>query len=181
MRNFAARGPAIEGAPANNNPFASMLAGEGELAAGAAGVIVSRFAWADPITGQVSNTRMANGRLGFVLPVWGPWTRIYCDAGLWILRSGQRITLAVKGDFWCRFMGGAAAGQKVYASTIDGSAVASDVEPATWSADSSVTADSDIYAADGAVYQLTGWRVTVQAPPGGLTVISPWSTFSPMQ
>jgi hypothetical protein len=174
---------AVEGGLASNNPFVSMLSGV-PLAAGAAGVIMGRFGWHDPITGQVSNQRGANGAtLGFVLPSWGSWNRQYAEDGTWILRSGQRITLASRGDFWCRFATGAYPGQQVFANINDGSAACGSTVSGGWTADSDiVTADSTFYTADGGGgYQLTQWVAASQACPGALAVITPWATFSNMQ
>jgi hypothetical protein len=179
MRPFAAS-PAIEGARANRNLYCSQLEGATPLQAGPAGVVISRFAWTDPVTGLVANQVNPAGKLGFVPPVYASWQRLYFDCGEWVLRSGQRIVVASRGDFWCRFMGGAYPGQKVYASIADGSAAAG-ISGLSWEADSSITADEIIYTADGGGYQLTPWVVTTQAAPGRLAIISTWAIFSPAQ
>lgn len=175
MRAFAVT-PAVEGAPAScRNPFASMCAGAGQLTAGANGVILGRFGFADPITGRVDNARTsALQQLGFVLPQWGTWQKLYCEANTWILREGLMVTLASRGDFWCRFAGGANAGQQVFANVSDGSAAAGILGP-EWTADAAVvTADSIFYTADGGGYAPTQWTVVTPVCPGGLGVISSW-------
>jgi hypothetical protein len=165
--------PAVEGARATANPLASMLAGAGALTAGPTGVIVGRFGFAEPATGQVSSARTTlTQRLGFVLPQWGTWQKLYCENGTWILRQGLMVTLASKGDFWCRFAGGAYPGQQVLASMLDGSAT---VTPSDWTADSAiVTADSAVYTADGLATEATPWTVVTPACPGSLAIISSW-------
>lgn len=170
--------PVYEGGFASRNPASTMQAGERQLVAGVNGVIMGRFGFADLVTGQVDNSRTsAAQQLGFVLPQIGTWAKIYCDAGTWILREGLMVTLNVTGDFFARFAGGAYPGQAVWASTVDGSAIA---YPADWTADSGiVTADSNVFTADGGTAELTAWKVLSPAAPGCLAEIGVWQTFSP--
>jgi hypothetical protein len=134
----------------------------GALVAGPDGIILGRFGWADLTTGQANNAPTGNPcRLGLALPVIGTWQKVYRQqlaGGPWVnvLRAGLGVTLAVRGDFWVRFAGGAWPGQPVYASEVDGSALAG-------------------YATD---YQLTPWTVITKAAPGCLAIISTWSTFT---
>lgn len=167
---------AFEGGFATRNPFASVIANAGALTAGPNGVTIGRFGYQEPATGQVSSTRSTlTQKVGFVLPQWGTWNKIYSQEGTWILREGLMVTLAAKGDFWCRFMGGAFPGEPVYASWVDGSAL---TVPIVWTADElALTADS-IFTADGAASELTQWVVASFAPPGGLAVITPYATYS---
>lgn len=66
---------------------------------------------------------------------------------------GYEVTLATAGDFFVAFPGGAIAGQRVYASILDGSPVSGDT-PGT---------------------EITPWVAMQNAAPGELCVISSWS------
>jgi hypothetical protein len=146
------------------------------MTAGVNGCTLGRFGFAEPATGQVSSQRSTlTQKCGFVLPQWGTWNRVYCEEGVWILREGLMVTLANRGDFWCRFAAGAYPGDPVYASWLDGSA---STTPIIWTADSTIVTADSIFTADGAASELTQWVVTTPTPPGGLAVISPYATFS---
>lgn len=147
----------LEGAPYSSNPATSVLAGPGALTAGVYGVAMGRFGWADPITGRVQNTPIAGARPALVVPQRGPAANIYWDAALRarVLRSGLGLTMINRGEVWARFAGGAIAGQPVYASTVDGSALSG-------------------YNVDG---ELTGFTVVSSCGPGELARISTWSNF----
>lgn len=176
MRPYAVT-PAFEGAPANyRNPYASMVASAaGQMTAGVDGVILGRFGWVDPDTGQVSNVYGGAGQqLGFVMPRWGTWAALYCQDGTWVLREGLMVTLASRGDFWARFPGGCFAGQAVFANLLDGTAVTGVLGP-EWSADSeTVTADAIYYTADGGGFQLTQWTAVDFVAPNELGRITSW-------
>jgi hypothetical protein len=168
--------PAIEGSRANFNPLATVPAGNGQLTAGVNGCIFGRFGFADPNSGQVSNSFAPGQTIGFVLPQWfrfarNGWNLAYWEACALVLRQGMSVVLAAAGDFWARFCGGAQAGQKVWASTSDGSARTGVYGP-EWTADSTVTADSIVYSADGGGFVATHWTVLTSTPPGGLALIS---------
>lgn len=120
----------IEGDFASTNPYHTVLAGEGALKAGADGVVIGAFAWADPDTGLVSNKQVQNGILGFVRRDNTALITQYLAESSLLIPAGIGITLYDGGDFWARFEGGAKIGQKVFASTADGSVVAADTAPA---------------------------------------------------
>lgn len=120
----------IEGDFASTNPYHTVLAGEGALKAGADGVVIGAFAWADPSTGLVSNKQVQNGILGFVRRDNTALITQYLAESSLIIPAGFGITLYDGGDFWARFEGGATVGQKVFASIADGSVVAADTAPA---------------------------------------------------
>lgn len=120
--------PGIEGDWASANPRASMLAGPGAFVAGPLGVIVGRFAWADPL-GIVRNGG-GLGRLGFVsrhqmsvIQTWPGVGGAAAQATL-IVPPGIETTLHDSADVYARFSAGAQIGQKVFAAYADGSAVA---------------------------------------------------------
>ena len=145
----------FEGAFASTNPRATTLAGGARLrAAEPDGLAVSRFGWADLSTGRASNERTSPTQLlGFVLPVIAGWQRVRIDLGRVWVRPGLEITMCSRGDFYARFANGAQAGQRVYASIVDGGAISG-------------------YAADA---ELTPWSVVTGCGPGSLAVISTWT------
>lgn len=117
--------PGIEGDFASANPRGSMLAGQGYLVSGPLGVIVGRFARAANATGIVTNADPGvPSRIGFVhkdqIVGITPYLGV---SGLTVL-PGIEITLHDSGDFLARFAAGATIGQKVFASYLDGSAIA---------------------------------------------------------
>lgn len=116
---------AVEGDFASTNPYHTMLAGEGKLKAGANGVTVGRFAWADPATGLVSNATVTDGLLGFVHRDNTALLTQYLAEATLLIPAGFGVTLYDGGDFWARFAAGATIGQKVFASDTDGSVLAS--------------------------------------------------------
>lgn len=111
--------PAVEGDFASANPYASVLAGEGELIVGASGVTVGRFAWATA-AGAVGNVQVANGRFGFVHREQQAFITTWLGASSMLVPAGVNITLMSAGDFWGRTTTVATIGQKVFASITDG-------------------------------------------------------------
>lgn len=146
--------PAVAGDFASANPNASMLAGEGALVAGDAGVTVGVFAWADA-DGKVSNSKTTGGRIGFVhREQQASITGFLDEQGNTILK-GQAMTLMTGGDFWARFPAGAVIGQNVFAKDTDG------------------TLKSSGYTAE-AFHTLTKFKVASAAGAGELAKITSW-------
>ena len=118
--------PAIEGDFASANPRASLLTAGGlGLFAGTAGVIVGRFARAANTTGVVTNEDPGvASRTGFVGRDQVALITGWLAQSTMTVPAGVEITLHDDGDFWARFAGGAAIGQKVFANYADGSCVA---------------------------------------------------------
>lgn len=141
-----------EGAFASRNPYSCLA---GNYAAGPTDIAMGRFGWGDPGPATVSNVQTPKTNLGLIVPRFGLWSAVYLQAGVWYLRKGKPVTLAVKGDFWVRFPYGAIAGCPVYA------------DPATGIA----------YAADGGGFALTNWQAVTDAPAGGLAIISPYTHY----
>lgn len=127
-------------------PFASVLAGNGALRAGAGGLLQGRFGFADPATGLVFNapagldyvfgvviplqsTNNANGGvIGGPARFGGPqarrsWQTYDRVSRAWRMREGIVVTLMDQGNFFLKFPGGANYGDTVYASLTDGSAI----------------------------------------------------------
>lgn len=114
--------PAVEGDWCDANPRHSVIAGEGALVSGAAGLTVARFAWADS-SGLVSNTGVG-APTGFVHREQQALITAYLAGYSMIIPAGRAVTLMRNAGVWARFAGGATAGQKVYASYADGTMTA---------------------------------------------------------
>lgn len=147
--------------------FPSALAGQGAYVAPEGGTIQGRFGWGSALDGFVANTRRnASDQLGVVLPLrsttramvvgWG-WSWQFWDpvANAFRTRQGLGVTLMAAGQFWLRFNGGAYAGNPVYASLVDGSAICGETVGA----------------------ELTPWKVCSNAGPGELAKVSTSAFF----
>ena len=170
-----------------SNPFASVCAPfAGALKAAPGGVVVERFGWADPDTGQVSNVYQPGFIFGIVLPqpqryARNGWLTAYWNGGPpgypqnpgLVLRGGQFVALAAVGDFWLRFPLGAQIGAQVWANQADGTPATGVGNP--WTAGSDVPAGSALYMAGAGAYQPTGWTCMHGSQPGGRALISSWS------
>lgn len=115
------------------------------------GLEVGVFGWVNA-DGLVSNTKLLDSqRLGFVLPLMS----FRPVPPLWgVVPPGYQVTLATAGDFFACFPGGAEPGAPVYASLFDGTPISGETPDA----------------------ELTPWTVVIGCPPGGLAIISTWST-----
>lgn len=139
--------PGIEGGWASNNPYVSMVqpnngdltdATAGSWRVGASGAFTGRFAWADVVTGLVTNASPATGavfvpgsagapgrlRCGFVQRDQISLITAYLGSDTLAIPPGVGISLLTRGDVWARFAAGAAVGAFVFASYADGSAIA---------------------------------------------------------
>jgi len=118
----------------------------------------TRFAWADPVTGQVGNVYVdATQPLGIALVeperlLRNGWLIATFDDCLWTLRAGVGCSLAIQGDFWMPVASGASPGDPIYASQADGTAT----------------------AIPGAGFVVTPWRAMSYASPGNRALISSW-------
>jgi hypothetical protein len=137
---------------ASSNPRSILLAGALAYRASVPdGLQVGIFGFADPDTGFVDNARTSlRSRCALVLPIV-QYRALPHHAD--IIPPGYEVTLATAGDFLVAFPGGAIAGQRVYASILDGSPVSGET-PGT---------------------EITNWVAMHNAAPGELCVISSWS------
>ncbi len=140
-----------EGSFASRNPRTVLLAGAYQFkAAEPDGVIVGRFGFADYDTAFTANARTSIAqRLAFILPLANGYA-VRIRRGVIYARPGVALTLMQSGDFWARFPYGASAGQQVYASQVDGTAISGQID------------DSEP----------TQWFVVTDTGPGGLAIIS---------
>lgn len=164
--------PAVDGDFASDNPRQAMVAGPGGLVTATGGVILGRFAWANE-AGVVTNAKPGSGvaRLGFAgregqtafITAWMGESTLTVPEGL-------GITLHTKADFWMRFAGGANAGDSVFASFADGSAVAGAAAPTSAITATTVSGSPNLSALSGPVYP--GEPVSGTGIPAGATIVS---------
>jgi hypothetical protein len=114
--------PAVAGDFASSNPRWNVLAGQGALVAGPAGVTVGRFAWVDPARRLVSNQGNGAAPDGFVHREQQALIVAYLAEASNLVAPGFGITLSSGGDFWVMNDGATAAqvNQKAYANFADG-------------------------------------------------------------
>lgn len=110
---------AVEGDFASVNPRASVLAIDAALVAGGNGVVVGRFAWADDA--RVVNNTGTGAPTGFVSRR-GNQAAItqWLGRGSMLVPAGMNVTLHNGGDFFAKTSTASTIGQKVFASTTDG-------------------------------------------------------------
>ncbi len=114
INNNMARG--VEGDFASANPYSSTLCEPGGLQAGAAGVVVGRFAWMDAAL-LVANQTGTGAPAGFVGRALGQGLMVNWLAGYsMLINPGLPVTLYDGGDFFARPSTAAVRGQKVYAT-----------------------------------------------------------------
>lgn len=139
----------IDGEFASFNPYVSTITGvraRGDIP-------VARFGWYDAAANNIGYARTPTAlQVAFVGRIYELTRALYVDRGLIWLRSGYPVNAYLQGDFLCRFPEGATAGQRVYASVLDGTPYSG-------------------YAVNALQ---TPWSVVRTAPPGQPTVISSW-------
>ena len=115
---------AVEGDFASAGVYHSVLAGNQQLKAGATGVTIARFGWANIADGTVANAKPAdttNQVLGFVRR--GENTALitgWRDQVSMLIPAGYGVTLYDRGDFWAVTTTAATVGQSVFASDTTG-------------------------------------------------------------
>jgi len=125
FQNQVYQEPAI-GVPgdfASNNPCANVLAGEGALVAGAAGVTVAAFGWIQADGATVLNAPASGTPApdGFVHRGLQALIADIYDETTMVIPGGYMVSLFAAGDFLAVSSTAATRGQQVFASTTDGS------------------------------------------------------------
>ena len=117
--------PAVTGDFASQNPFASVLASQGQLVVPPTGTInVGHFVFVNPTTGVVSQSYVSGYQIGFVGRHQQGLITAFLGESSNTLQPGFMMTAYDAGEFWCRFGGGATPGQTVYADVNNGRPVA---------------------------------------------------------
>jgi hypothetical protein len=115
----------VAGDFASANPHFSVVAGEGQFKAGADGVIVGLFAWADD-KGLVSNIKTPGSILGFVHRNNQAIIDQYGAEATMKVPKGREITLMSGGDYLVNLAAGGKLGQFIVADVNTGEAKAVD-------------------------------------------------------
>lgn len=184
---------AVAGDRASNNPLFSFDAGPGGLVAGAAGVVVGRFAWAVPPldpngTATIANSFGTGPVAGFVmrnLQATNPNFLSY--AGNTIL-PGYEMAIQIGGDFWALNDGTTQAlpGMKAYADLATGkvtfaaagspttgaSATGSSIAASTGSFTGSIAGDVLTITAVGSGVAVAGGTLSGSGVASGTKIVS---------
>lgn len=121
--------PGVAGDFASTNPFASVLAGPGQLVAPAGGLIVGNFAWVGP-AGQVSQSFVAGYQIGFLGRNEQALITQFLGESSLLVPAGFPVTLFNGGDFLAKFAAGATPGNSVFADPNNGAPYAAASAPA---------------------------------------------------
>lgn len=147
------------GHPASTNVASSAIGGYNAFRAGAAGLTVGTFGYRDGTNDSlINNKQAATGQLpiGFIRAA--PTSVLsYGEASTQVFRAGFVVQPVVSGDFFAKSKTTATVGQKVFASTTDG------------------TISTGAAGATVAGHVETDWYVAHGAEAGDLIVISTWS------
>lgn len=114
----------IEGGWSGVNPhFTLPNPIEGAWTVGATGLLIGRFAWGDPATGQLTGAHPGtpNVRVGFIHRDQAAYITGLLNAASLAMTPGLIVDALEDGPVWARFAAGGTTGQKVYASYADGS------------------------------------------------------------
>jgi len=174
--------PGQAGDFASTNPFASLLAGPGELVAPTGGLLVGNFCWVGP-AGQVSQSYVSGYQIGFVGRNEQALITQYLGETTLLIPAGFMVNAFATGDFWAKFEGGATPGQTVYADKTNGSPIAAASTPAAASATGLVGSTASVSgsitngvltittaAAAGSV--MPGDTFTATGVPSGTTIVA---------
>lgn len=172
--------PAVEGDFCDANPRHSVDAGPGGLVAGAAGLVVGRFAWwnASAVDANgapaIANNFGSGPVTGFVhREMQASITAYLAEAGMTIL-PGQNVTLMSSGGYWVKNRGTTEAlvGQKCYANFADGGATfAATGSPNNASVTGSVAASTGSFTGsiNNNIMTITGVTSGVVVPGGTIS------------
>ncbi len=120
---YSTQAPAVEGDFASANPRHSVLSVEGGFVAGASGLVIGRFCWADTGTNRILANTGTGAPTGFLhRDLQALITTYLAEAGM-VIPAGFGIgELFNGGDFWVKNAGAGAAtvSMKAFAKNADG-------------------------------------------------------------
>jgi hypothetical protein len=167
--------PGVEGGFYGANPYYTLThPDEGMWVAGASGPFIGSFAWCNTANGQATsnNPGVSTVRLGYVHRDQAVVIAALLLSNSNQVISGQGLDLLDDGSVWSRFAGGAAIGNKVYASYADGSVyAAATATPATVTRSVTTTnASTAITYTGGAIF--AGQPISGTGIPANAYVVS---------
>jgi hypothetical protein len=165
--------PGVAGDFCDVNPRFTVPTGAGALVAGANGVTIGAFCWADPTFTFVSSSGGGPvtgfvGRAGLRADI----VTFLADSGM-VIQSGQEVTVYNGGDFWVKNSGSSATvvGQKAYANSQGGLATfaATGTPPAAASVTGTVAQNvgTATIIANSFTASISGTTMTVSAVAAG--------------
>src|SRR5882757_6428100 len=99
--------PAEAGDYCGINPRASLInGGAGQYVAPASGLVVGRFAWADPATGDVSQSLIEGAQVAFLHRENNAVITAFLGEAVYVVYQGLPVALFDQGDFWATFAAG---------------------------------------------------------------------------
>lgn len=111
----------VEGQLASQKMPQAALEGDFKFIVGAAGLTAGRFAYADPLTGLVTNVIPAGKKpTGFVPTAFNARITTWAAESSMLIPAGREITLYTSGDWFVRAGLAAAVDNKVFAVLADG-------------------------------------------------------------
>lgn len=173
----------VEGDFATTNPRASVIAVGNQLVAPVGGIKVGNFGFVNPADGTVHTAYTSGYQVGYLGRNAQALITAFLGEATLVVPAGFMLTLFDQGDFLMRFLGGATAGQNVYADETDGSPISAATAPGAVSATAifGTTADGHgsatggvltISAAPGSGAYFPGDVITGTAVPAGTTIVS---------
>lgn len=139
-----------------NRASTMVPASEEGLRAGAGGVSLGRFGWADA-SGNVLNSRTnASDQQGVIVTQGGDWRRVFWDdtTRTWKLREGMNLTMIISAmGMLVELDGGGSWGDPIFTDPVDGRVV----------------------AGNPGGLEATPWRLVTPQGPGGLSLITTWN------
>jgi hypothetical protein len=193
VRSYLA--PLKKGGWASANPYVTMVPpNNGDLGAansaswrvGASGAILGQFAFADAVSGSVTNAHPGTGptmlegpnpaagtvRVGFVHIDQISLITAYLGGDTMQALPGQGISLLTRGDVGALFASGATVGQFVFASYADGSAIAQNSTTAPTASVAVTTANTSTALTGVGAGAYAGQPISGTGIPAGAYLVS---------
>ncbi len=149
--------PGVAGQRVSTNPFAYILADEGQLVAGENGLTVARFGWRDATNPYAINNTGTGAPLGFIENTGMALTVSIRDEAAMLIPQGKEVKVAAAGDYYAKTTTNTTIGQKVFAKLTDG------------------TIQTGAAGATIAGYAETDFYASTEVIAGELVKISTWS------
>lgn len=189
---WASTNPHVTMVPPNNGDLG--LANSASWRVGASGAIIGQFAFADAVSGSVTNAHPGTGatmltgpnaaagtvRVGFVQADQLSLITVYLAGDTMQALPGQAISLLTKGDVGALFAAGASVGQFVFAKFADGSAIAQSSTTAPTTTIAATTTSGSANLTSVAAGAAAGMPISGTGIPAGAYLVSVSGTTAVM-